>query len=143
MRRRSTPPSRRKWRKAKKLYNGACIACHEGEDGSGAPRNATRRCPATPTANPPTPRVRSRIILDWCENSPQRRASPNTGSMTDYAEKMTDQQIADVTKYIRNCLGRQCGAAGDGAQVAKARGDKIAAHRGSPGKKQNFGHPNW
>ena len=49
--------------------------------------------------------------------------APNKGSMPAYAAKMTDQQIADVTNYIRNAWGNAAPLV-SGGQVAKARKTK-------------------
>jgi mono/diheme cytochrome c family protein len=59
-----------------------------------------------------------RIILDGAETIRTPRA-PNTGSMPAYA-KWSDQQIADVTNYIRNSWGNAAPTV-TAAQVAKAR----------------------
>jgi mono/diheme cytochrome c family protein len=60
-----------------------------------------------------------RIILDGAETITTPRA-PNKGSMPAYAGKMSDQEIADVTTYLRNSWGNAA-AAVSAAQVAKAR----------------------
>ena len=44
----------------------------------------------------------------------------NAGSMPAYATKLSDQQIADVTTYIRNAWGNAAPAVTP-EQVAKAR----------------------
>ena len=49
--------------------------------------------------------------------------APNTGSMPAYAAKMTDQQFADVTNYIRNAWGNAAPQV-TAEQVAKARRTK-------------------
>ena len=100
-----------------KIYKGACIACHEA-DGSGAPR-----------IYPPLPGNASlqsvdaanalRIILDGAQTVTTPRA-PNTGSMPAYRDKLSDQEIADVTTYIRNSWGNAASAV-TSAQVTKAR----------------------
>ncbi len=46
--------------------------------------------------------------------------APNTGSMPAYAKQLSDQQIADVTNYIRNSWGNAAPLVTP-AQVAKAR----------------------
>ena len=51
-----TPPPSAQMAAGEKLYNGACIACHE-DDGS-ARRGSIRRCRATPICNRPMPRAR-------------------------------------------------------------------------------------
>ena len=100
-----------------KLYNGACIACHE-KDGSGAPRIYP---PLPGNANLQSADALStlRIILDGAETVTTPRA-PNTGSMPAYAAKMTDQEIADVTNYIRNAWGNAAPLV-TADEVAKAR----------------------
>ena len=60
-----------------------------------------------------------RIILDGAESITTPRA-PNKGSMPAYAKELTDQQIADVTTYIRNAWGNAAPAV-TAAEVAKAR----------------------
>ena len=64
---RSPRHSHRRWRKGKKLYNGACIACHE-DNGSGAPR-----------IYPPLPgnaNLQSAERLEHAAHHPRRRAKP-------------------------------------------------------------------
>ena len=105
-----------------KLYNGACIACHE-DDGSGAPRIYP---PLPGNANLQSADALStlRIILDGAETVTTPRA-PNKGSMPAYAAKMTDQQIADVTNYIRNAWGNAAPLV-TADQVAKARREVVS-----------------
>ena len=111
------PPSRAQMATGEKLYNGACIACHE-EDGSGAPRIYP---PLPGNANLQSSDASStlRIILDGAETVTTPRA-PNKGSMPAYATKMTDQEIADVTNYIRNAWGNAAPLV-TADEVAKAR----------------------
>lgn len=111
------PPSRAQMATGEKLYNGACTACHE-EDGSGAPRIYP---PLPGNANLQSSDASStlRIILDGAETVTTPRA-PNKGSMPGYAAKMTDQQIADVTNYIRNSWGNAAPLV-TADEVAKAR----------------------
>ena len=112
-----TPPSPAQMAEGKKLYDGACIACHEA-DGSGAPRIYP---PLPGNANLQSADASStlRIILDGAETVTTPRA-PNKGSMPAYAAKMTDQQIADVTNYIRNAWGNAALSV-TADQVARAR----------------------
>jgi mono/diheme cytochrome c family protein len=112
-----TPPQPSQMAAGQKLYNGACIACHE-EDGSGAPRIYP---PLPGNANLQSADALStlRIILDGAETVTTPRA-PNKGSMPAYAAKMTDQEIADVTNYIRNAWGNAAPLV-TADQVAKAR----------------------
>jgi mono/diheme cytochrome c family protein len=97
-----TPPQPSQMAQGKKLYDGACVACHE-ENGSGAPRIYP---PLPGNANLQSADALStlRIILDGAQTVTTPRA-PNKGSMPGYAAKMTDQEIADVTNYIRNAWG--------------------------------------
>jgi mono/diheme cytochrome c family protein len=112
-----TPPQPAQMAAGKKFYDGACIACHE-VDGSGAPRIYP---PLPGNANLQSADASStlRIILDGAETVTTPRA-PNKGSMPAYAAKMTDQQIADVTNYIRNAWGNAAPLV-TADQVAKAR----------------------
>ena len=112
-----SPPPAAQMASGEKLYKSACIACHEA-DGSGAPR-----------IYPPLPRNANlqsadassalRIILDGAETVTTPRA-PNKGSMPAYASKMSDQEIADVTNYIRNSWGNAAPLV-TAEEVAKAR----------------------
>ncbi len=108
---------RRKWRMAKSSTRSACIACHEA-DGSGAPR-IYPPLPGNANLQSADPASALRIILDGAETITTPRA-PNKGSMPAYAGKMSDQEIADVTTYIRNAWGNAAPAV-TSAQVAKAR----------------------
>ncbi len=61
-----------------------------------------------------------RIILDGAQTVTTPRA-PNAGSMPAYAKQLSDQQIADVTNYIRNSWGNAAplvtrGAGREGAE---------------------------
>jgi mono/diheme cytochrome c family protein len=84
------------------IYDRACIACHEA-DGSGAPR-IYPPLPGNALLQSDDPASTLRIILDGAETVTTPRA-PNTGSMPRYAQQLSDQQIADVTTYIRNAWG--------------------------------------
>ena len=112
-----TPPPPTQMADGEKLYRGACIACHE-VDGSGSPRIYP---PLPGNANLQSADASStlRIILDGAETVTTPRA-PNSGSMPAYSAKLSDQQIADVTTYIRNSWGNAASAVTP-AQVAAAR----------------------
>ncbi len=99
-----------------KIYKGACIACHE-IDGSGAPR-IYPPLPGNANLQSADPSSALRIMLDGAQTVTTPRA-PNAGSMPAYA-KLSDQEIADVTTYIRNSWGNAAPAVTPG-QVAKAR----------------------
>jgi mono/diheme cytochrome c family protein len=111
------PPLPAQMADGEKLYRGACIACHE-VDGSGSPRIYP---PLPGNANLQSADASStlRIILDGAETLTTPRA-PNAGSMPAYDAKLSDQQIADVTTYIRNSWGNAAPAVTP-AQVAAAR----------------------
>jgi mono/diheme cytochrome c family protein len=112
-----SPPPPAQMTDGEKLYRAACVACHE-VDGSGAARIYP---PLPGNANLQSADATStlRIILDGAETITTPRA-PNTGSMPPYAKQWSDQQIADVTNYIRNSWGNAAPAVTP-AQVAKAR----------------------
>lgn len=112
-----TPPPPAQMADGEKLYKAACIACHEA-DGSGAPR-IYPPLPGNANLQSADPASALRIILDGAETITTPRA-PNKGSMPAYAAKMSDQEIADVTTYIRNSWGNAA-APVTAAQVAKAR----------------------
>jgi len=111
-----TPPPPAQMTEGEKIYKGACIACHEA-DGSGAPR-IYPPLPGNANLQSADPSSTIRIMLDGAQTVTTPRA-PNAGSMPAYA-KWSDQQIADVTSYIRNAWGNTAPAV-TSAQVAKAR----------------------
>jgi mono/diheme cytochrome c family protein len=111
-----TPPPPAQMTEGEKLYKGACIACHEA-DGSGAPR-IYPPLPGNANLQSADPSSTIRIMLDGAQTVTTPRA-PNAGSMPAYA-KWSDQQIADVTSYIRNAWGNTAPAVTP-AQVAKVR----------------------
>ena len=113
----AAPPPPAQMAEGEKLYKSACIACHE-VDGSGAPR-IYPPLPGNANLQSADPASALRIILDGAETITTPRA-PNKGSMPAYATKMSDQEIADVTTYIRNAWGNAAPAVTP-AQVAKAR----------------------
>lgn len=101
----------------KAIYARACIACHEA-DGSGAPR-IYPPLPGNTNLQSADPSSTLHIILDGAQTVTTPRA-PNTGSMPAYAGQLSDQQIADVTNYIRNSWGNIAPPVTP-AQVGKAR----------------------
>jgi mono/diheme cytochrome c family protein len=111
-----TPPLPAQMAEGEKIYKGACIACHE-VDGSGAPR-IYPPLPGNANLQSADPSSTLRIMLDGAQTVTTPRA-PNAGSMPAYA-KLSDQQVADVTTYIRNAWGNVAPAVTP-AQVAKAR----------------------
>ena len=111
------PPPAAQMASGEKLYKGSCVACHE-LDGSGAPRIYP---PLPGNANLQSADAASaiQIILVGAETITTPRA-PNTGSMPQYASKMSDQEVADVVTYIRNAWGNAAPAV-TAAEVARLR----------------------
>jgi mono/diheme cytochrome c family protein len=110
-------PTEAEMASGKQIYAHNCVACHEA-DGSSSPRvypplngNALLQS-ADPSST-------LRIILDGAQTVTTPRA-PNTGSMPAYAKDLSDQQVADVTNYIRNSFGNSAPVV-TAEQVAKAR----------------------
>jgi mono/diheme cytochrome c family protein len=101
----------------KAVYAHACVACHEA-DGSGAPR-IYPPLPGNANLQSVDPSSTLRIILDGAQTVTTPRA-PNPGSMPAYAKQLSDQEIADVTDYIRNSWGNVAPPVTP-AQVKKAR----------------------
>jgi len=112
-----TPPPDADMKSGAALYAHACVACHEA-DGSSSPRvYPPLNGNALLQADDPASTLR--IILDGAQTLTTQRA-PNTGSMPGYAKQWTDQQVADVTNYIRNSWGNAAPLV-TADQVAKAR----------------------
>jgi mono/diheme cytochrome c family protein len=111
------PPPETSMTAGAKIYAHACISCHEA-DGSGAPR-IYPPLPGNSLLQSADPASTLRIILDGAQTVTTPRA-PNTGSMPAYAKQFSDQEIADVTNYVRNSWGN-AGSAVTAEQVANAR----------------------
>ena len=116
------PPPPAEMMAGKAIYDHACIACHEA-DGSGAPR-IYPPLPGNANLQSADPASTLRIILDGAQTVTTPRA-PNTGSMPAYAKQLSDQEIADVTNYIRNSWGNAAPLV-SAAQVGKARNSEGA-----------------
>ena len=112
----TTPPPQDEMTAGAAIYAHACISCHE-TDGSGAPR-IYPPLPGNALLQSADPSSTLRIILDGAQTVTTPRA-PNNGSMPGYS-KLSDQDIADVTNYIRNSWGNAAPLV-TAAQVAKAR----------------------
>ena len=113
----ASPPPAAEMSAGKALYDHSCISCHEA-NGSGAPR-IYPPLPGNANLQSDDPASTLRIILDGAQTLTTPRA-PNTGSMPGYARQMSDQEIADVTNYIRNSWGNAAPLV-SAAEVAKAR----------------------
>jgi len=111
------PPPQTEMAAGKAVYAHACIACHEA-DGSGAPR-IYPPLPGNANLQSADPSSTLRIILDGAQTITTPRA-PNPGSMPAYARQLSDQEIADVTNYIRNSWGNAAPPV-TAAQVKNAR----------------------
>jgi mono/diheme cytochrome c family protein len=111
------PPPQAEMAVGAAVYAHACVACHEA-DGSGAPR-IYPPLPGNANLQSVDPSSTLRIILDGAKTVTTPRA-PNPGSMPAYAKQLSDQQIADVTNYIRNSWGNAAPLVTP-AQVKKAR----------------------
>jgi mono/diheme cytochrome c family protein len=106
------------------IFSDACTACHL-ENAVGQPtifpplgNNAVAQ------QNDPTSVLH--IILAGVRVGPSpTRPSPLT--MPSFAWKLTDQQVADVSTYVRNSWGNRASAV-SASQVAKLRG-KLQLHK--------------
>jgi mono/diheme cytochrome c family protein len=112
-----TPPPQGDMTAGAAIYAHACVSCHEA-DGSGAPR-IYPPLPGNANLQSADPSSTLRIILDGAQTVTTPRA-PNTGSMPAYAKQLSDQEIADVTNYVRNSWGNAAPPVTP-AQVRKAR----------------------
>jgi mono/diheme cytochrome c family protein len=110
------PPPQAQMAGGAAVYAHACVSCHEA-DGSGAPR-IYPPLPGNANLQSADPSSTLRIILDGAQTVTTPRA-PNTGSMP-YYKQLSDQEIADVTNYIRNSWGNAAPLVTPG-QVKKAR----------------------
>jgi mono/diheme cytochrome c family protein len=113
----TAPPPEQGMKDGEQIYAHHCRACHE-TDGSGAPR-IYPPLPANALLQSADPSSTLRVILDGAQTVTTPRA-PNTGSMPSYARDLSDQQVADVTNYIRNSWGNEAPLVTPG-EVAKAR----------------------
>jgi mono/diheme cytochrome c family protein len=111
------PPPQAEMAAGKAVYAHACVACHEA-DGSGTPR-IYPPLPGNANLQSTDPSSTLRVILDGAQTVTTPRA-PNPGSMPAYAKQLSDQEIADVTNYIRNSWGNAAPLVTP-AQVKKAR----------------------
>lgn len=96
------PPPQSGMSAGQSIYAHACVSCHEA-DGSGAPR-IYPPLPGNANLQSTDPASTLRIILEGVQTVTTPRA-PNPGSMPAYAKQLSDEEIADVTNYIRNSWG--------------------------------------
>src|SRR5262249_34063166 len=97
-----TPPTEAVMASGKAIYDHYCIACHEA-DGSSSP-GVYPPLDGNALLQSADPSSTLRVILDGAQTMTTPRA-PNTGQMPAYARQFSDQQIADVTNFIRNTFG--------------------------------------
>ena len=112
-----TPPSEAAMASGKAVYDHYCIACHEA-DGSSSP-GVYPPLDGNALLQSADPSSTLRLILDGAQTVTTPRA-PNTGQMPAYARQFSDEEIADVTTYIRNTFGNSAPAV-TAEQVKKAR----------------------
>jgi mono/diheme cytochrome c family protein len=112
-----SPPPEASMKAGAAVYSRLCVACHE-TDGSGAPR-IYPPLPANALLQSADPSSTLRVILEGAQTVTTPRA-PNTGSMPSYNRDLSDQEIADVTNYIRNSWGNSAPVV-TAEQVRKAR----------------------
>ena len=112
-----SPPPEASMKVGAAIYGRFCVACHEA-DGSGAPR-IYPPLPGNALLQSADPSSTLRVTLDGAQTVTTPRA-PNTGSMPAYARDLSDQEIADVTNYIRNSWGNAAPLV-TAEQVRKAR----------------------
>ncbi len=106
----------------RKQFRKHCQDCHN-YDGTGVPRRYPTLAGAT-TVQARDPTTIIRIILEGME-PPAISARPDDEPMPAYAKKMTDDEIADVTTYMRNAWGNRASAVS--AQQVQDLRKKLAA----------------
>jgi mono/diheme cytochrome c family protein len=112
-----TPPKDSAMASGKAIYDHYCTACHEA-DGSSSP-GVYPPLNGNALLQSADPSSTIRLILDGAQTVTTPRA-PNTGQMPAYARQFSDQEVADITNYIRNSFGNSAPAV-SAAQVKKAR----------------------
>jgi len=112
------------------LYRDNCTGCHMPDGGGVANVFPPLKLSAAIQATEPGTVVH--VVLGG-ERIPATASKPTGLTMPGFAEKLNDQQIADVVNYIRNAWGNR-GSRVDAGAVAQIR--KTAAHspQGDPGK---------
>jgi mono/diheme cytochrome c family protein len=110
-------PSEATMASGKSVYDHYCIACHEA-DGSSSP-GVYPPLDGNALLQSADPSSTLRVILDGAQTVTTPRA-PNAGQMPAYARQFSDEEVADVTTYIRNTFGNSAPAV-SAEQVKKAR----------------------
>jgi mono/diheme cytochrome c family protein len=102
-----SPPPQDAMRRGAEIYSDACTSCHL-QDGVGQPRLfPPLGHDAVSQQADPTSVVR--IILAGTRTGPGA-SRPSPLSMSSFAWKLSDQEIADVATFIRNSWGNQAAA---------------------------------
>ena len=132
-----SPPPQADMAAGAAVYAHACIACHE-VGGEGTPR-IYPPLPGNANLQSADPASTLRIILDGAQTVTTPRA-PNTGSMPAYAKDLSDQQIADVTDYVRNAWSNAAPVIDKTGLVGAIRADTVSTISG-PGAIEEQNNP--
>lgn len=96
-----SPPADATMIAGKTVYDRACISCHSANGASADADTPPLPGNALLQANDPSSTLR--LVLEGTPSAAEGRARAT--QMPAYARELTDQQIADVTTYIRNAWG--------------------------------------
>jgi mono/diheme cytochrome c family protein len=99
-----TEPSASTMKAGRAEFREHCQDCHNF-DGTGVPRRFPTLA-GSPTVQARNPTTILRIMLEG-QDPPAISARPDDKPMPGFAEKMTDDEIADVTTYMRNAWGNR------------------------------------
>ena len=109
------------------IFSDACASCHL-DGGKGQPRFFPPM-PGNAVSQQANPGTLIHLILAGGRTAPTE-TRPSALTMPSFAWKLTDQQIADVSTYVRNSWGNSAPPVSAGA-VAKMR-DKLKLATSSP-----------
>lgn len=112
-----TEPAPSTMKAGRTQFRKHCQDCHN-YDGTGVPRRYPTLA-GSPTVQASNPTTILRIILAG-QKPPAISARPDDDPMPAFADKMTDDEIADATTYLRNAWGNRAPAA-SAQQVRKLR----------------------
>lgn len=105
----------------KAIYDKSCASCH-GAEGKGE-AGLYPKLAASPGVNAPNGLGVAHIVLKGNQPGPHTTIQ-SADPMPAFADKLNDQQVAQVATYIRNSWGNKAGAVTD-KDVAKLRGRVI------------------
>jgi mono/diheme cytochrome c family protein len=103
----NAPPDRGAMRRGAAIYSDACASCHL-EDGVGQPRYFPPLGPNAMLQQADPIGLEHLILAGGRIGTSPTRPSPMT--MPSFAWKLTDQEVADVSTFIRNSWGNQAAA---------------------------------